>query len=186
VRGIRVWARLLGLARAVVEDVWIGDEGEVVVAVRPGWRERDRCGVCRCRAPGFDLGEGRRRWRALDLGTTFAFVEADVPRVRCRRHGVVVCAVPWARHRSRFTTAFEDQAAWLAVNTSKSAVAELMRIAWRTVGAICERVAVEAHRQTDLLDGLRWIGIDEISCAPRGAINPGGMRGPPPVAVTAG
>jgi transposase len=163
VRGIRVWARLLGLQRAVVEDVWIGDEGELVVAARPGWRERDRCGVCRRRAPGFDLGEGRRRWRALDLGTTFAFVEADAPRVRCRRHGVVVCAVPWARHRSRFTTGFEDQVSWLVVNTSKTAVAELMRIAWRTVGAICERVAAESQRETDLLDGLRRIGIDEIS-----------------------
>ena len=162
-RGIRVWARLLSLQRAVVEDVWIGDEGEIVVAVRPGWRERDRCGVCRRRSPGFDLGDGRRRWRALDLGTTLAFLEADAPRVTCRRHGVVVCAVPWARHNARFTRAFEDQAAWLAVNTSKSAVAELMRIAWRTVGAICERVADEAQRQTDLLDGLRRIGIDEIS-----------------------
>jgi transposase len=75
----------------------------------------------------------------------------------------VVCAVPWARHDSRFTRAFEDQTAWLAVNTSKSAVAELMRIAWRTVGSICERVAAEAQRQTDLLDGLTRIGIDEIS-----------------------
>ena len=40
-RGTRVWARLLGLQRAVVEDVQIGSEGEVVVAVRPSWRERD-------------------------------------------------------------------------------------------------------------------------------------------------
>jgi len=163
VRGIRVWARLLSLQRAVVEDVWIGDEGEIVVAARPGWRERDRCGVCRRRSPGFDLGDGRRRWRALDLGTTLAFLEADAPRVTCRRHGVVVCAVPWARHNARFTRAFEDQAAWLAVNTSKSAVAELMRIAWRTVGSICERVCDEAQREVDLLDGLRRIGIDEIS-----------------------
>ena len=54
-------------------------------------------------------------------------------------------------------------AAWLAVNASKAAVAELMRIAWRTVGGICERVAAEAQRQTDLLDGLTRIGIDEIS-----------------------
>jgi len=113
----------------VVEDVSVGGEGEVVVSVRPRWRERDRCGVCRRPCPGFDLGEGRRRWRALDLGATFAYVEADAPRVSCRFHGVVVCAVPWARHRSRFTRAFEDQAAWLAVNTSKSAVAELMRVA---------------------------------------------------------
>jgi len=163
VRETRVWARLLGLRRAVVEDVSIGDQGEVVVAARPNWRERDRCGVCRRRSPGFDLGEGRRRWRALDLGTTFAYVEADAPRVRCRRHGVVVCALPWARHHSRFTSAFEDQVAWLAVNTSKSAVAALMRIAWRSVGQICERVASEAQRELDLLAGLRRIGIDEIS-----------------------
>jgi transposase len=163
VRGTRVWARLLGLQRAVVEDVQIGSEDEIVVVVRPVWRERDRCGVCRRRSPRYDLGEGRRRWRALDLGTTFAFVQADAPRVTCRRHGVVVCALPWARHGSRFTRAFEDQAAWLAVNTSKSAVAELMRVAWRTVGAIVERVGGEAQRQTDLLDGLRRIGIDEIS-----------------------
>ena len=162
-RGIRVWARLLGLRRAVVEDVRIGSEGEVIVSVRPVWRERDRCGVCRRRCPGYDLGEGRRRWRALDLGTTFAFVESDAPRVRCRHHGVVVCAVPWARHDCRFTRAFEDQVCWLAVNTSKTAVAELMRVAWRTVGAIIERVAAEAQREVDLLDGLTRIGIDEIS-----------------------
>jgi transposase len=134
-----------------------------VVAVRPRWRERERCGVCRRRCPGFDLGEGRRRWRALDLGTTFAYVEANAPRVTCARHGVVVCAVPWARHKARFTRAFEDQVAWLAVNCSKSAVAALMRIAWRTVGQICERVAAEAQREVDLLAGLRRIGIDEIS-----------------------
>jgi len=163
VRRTRVWARLLGLQRAVVEDVYRGGEGELVVAVRPSWRERDRCGACRRRSPGFDLGDGRRRWRALDLGTTLAFVEAEAPRVTCRRHGVVVCAVPWARHNSRFTRCFEDQTAWLAVNTSKTAVAELMRVAWRSVGQICQRVAAEAQRDVDLLAGLRRIGIDEIS-----------------------
>ena len=162
-RGTRVWARLLGLRRAVIEGVWLGDEGEVVIAARPNWRERDRCGICRRPSPGFDLGEGRRRWRALDLGTTLAFIEADAPRVTCRAHGIVVCAVPWARHRTRFTRGFEDQVAWLTVNTSKTAVAELMRVAWRTVGAICERVAAEAAREVDLLAGLKRIGIDEIS-----------------------
>jgi transposase len=99
----------------------------------------------------------------MDLGTTLAFVEAQAPRVRCRRHGVVVCAVPWARHGSRFTRAFEDQVAWLAVHCSKTATAELMRVAWRTVGGICARVAAEAGREVDLLCGLRRIGIDEIS-----------------------
>jgi transposase len=163
VRTASVWARLLDLGAAVVEDVALGDAGEVVVAARPRWDRRDRCGVRGRRSPGFDLGEGRRRWRALDLGTTVAFVEADAPRVTCREHGVVVCAVPWARHGSRFTRSFEDQAAWLAVQCSQRAVAELLRIAWRTVGSICERVAAETGRDVDLLAGLRWIGIDEIS-----------------------
>jgi transposase len=83
--------------------------------------------------------------------------------VRCRAHGVTACAVPWARHDSRFTRDFEDQVAWLAVHSSKTAVASVMRIAWRTVGGICARVAGEAQQGTDLLDGLRRIGIDEIS-----------------------
>ena len=72
---------------------------------------------------------------------------------RCRGRGTT----PGSRARSRI------RSAWLAVNTSKTAVAELMRVAWRTVGTILERVAAEAMREVDLLDGLRRIGIDEIS-----------------------
>lgn len=48
----------------------------------------------------------------------------ELPQAR-----VVVAAVPWARHDSSFTRAFEDQVAWLAVHTDKTAVAELIRIA---------------------------------------------------------
>lgn len=159
----RVWARLLGIERAVVEDVELDADRALVISVRPKARERDRCGVCRRRSPGFDLGEGRRRWRTLDVGTTLCFLEGDAPRVTCRHHGVVVCAVPWARHNSRFTRSFEDQTAWLAVNCSQTAVAALMRIAWRSVGGICQRVAAEAQAQRDLLSGLTRVGIDEIS-----------------------
>ena len=114
--------------------------------------------------PGSISATAAAVWRTLDVGATFAFLEADAPRVRCREHGVVVRAVPWARHKSRFTRVFEDQAAWLAVNTSKKAVAELMRIAWRTVGQICERVMIEAERAAgDRLERLRRLGFDEIS-----------------------
>ena len=163
-RPTRVWKRLLGLRRAVVEAVEFDQPaGALVVSVRPKARERDRCPHCRRRCAGYDWGEGRRRWRALDLATTFCFLEAEAPRIECKQHGVVVAAVPWARHDSSFTRAFEDQVAWLAVNTSKTAVAQLMRIAWRTVGWICARVMAEAQSGRDLLAGLRRVGIDEIS-----------------------
>jgi transposase len=42
-------------------------------------------------------------------------------------------------------------------------VTELMRIAWRTVGAIIARVWTEVEKLGDRLDGLTRIGIDEIS-----------------------
>jgi transposase len=164
VRRRSVWKKLVGLQRTVIEAVEAQDDGAVVVSVRAKARERDRCPHCRRRCPGYDWGEGRRRWRALDLGTTpFAYLEAWAPRVSCREHGVVVAAVPWARHDSSFTTCFEDQVAWLAVHTNKTAVAELMRIAWRTVGWICDRVMVEQLKGRDLFAGLKRIGIDEIS-----------------------
>lgn len=162
-RSARLWARLLGVERTVVEEVDFDEQGAVVVAVRPGFRERGRCGVCRRRCPGYDEGEGRRRWRALDLGTTLCYLEAEAPRVRCRRHGVVVAAVPWARHDARFTRGFDDQVAWLACQCSKRAVSELMRVSWRTVGRIVSRVAAEARARCDPLDFLRRIGIDELS-----------------------
>jgi transposase len=148
----------------VVEGVDLDDHtGALVVSVRPIARERDRCPHCRRRCPGYDSGGGRRRWRALDVGTMLAYLEADAPRVRCKRHGVLVAAVPWARHDASFARQFEDQAAWLAVQTSKTAVAELMRIAWRTVGWICERVSDEAIASRDLMAGLVRVGLDEIS-----------------------
>jgi transposase len=91
------------------------------------------------------------------------WLEAEAPRVSCPEHGVVVAAVPWARAGSRHTTAFEDTCAWLAAHAAHSAVAELLRCTWRTVAAIVVRVVAERAGRTDRLDGLRRIGIDEIS-----------------------
>jgi transposase len=163
VRAGKVFASLFGLAGAVVEEVGVDGEA-VVVRARPRRRECSRCGICGRRSPGYDQGEGRRRWRALDLGTSRAFVEAAALRVACREHGVVVARVPWARHGSWFTREFEDQVAWLATQCSKSAVCELMRVSWLTVGRIIERVLVEqSGRRGDRLAGLRRIGIDELS-----------------------
>jgi transposase len=163
VRGGSVFARLLGLGRSVVEGVRVDQEGALVVRVRSRRRDVSRCGVCGRRAPGYDRGERRRRWRALDLGTRKAFVEAAAARVACNEHGVVVARVPWARHGCWFTREFEDQVAWLASYCSKSAVCELMRVSWLTVGRIIERVVAEQQTaRGDRLNGLRRIGIDEL------------------------
>jgi transposase len=168
VRGVRIWRALLGVEATVIEDVEfvadeVGDGGLIVVHVRPARAARGRCGVCWRRCGRYDQGEGRRRWRSLDLGTICMYVEADAPRVRCSEHGVVVALVPWARHGARHTIAFDETVAWLATRTSKAAVTALMRIAWRTVGSIVARVWADVEMSTDRLDGLTRIGIDEIA-----------------------
>lgn len=163
-RGLSLWRRLLGIEKTVVEDVVFDDDaGAVVVHVRPTARSRWRCGRCRRRGRVYDAGRGRRRWRALDLGTTPLFLEADAPRVACPVHGVVVAQVPWARHDVGHTHGFDQTVAWLATHSSKSAVTELMGIAWRTVGAICARVWADVEASVDLFEGLHRIGIDEVS-----------------------
>jgi transposase len=74
-----------------------------------------------------------------------------------------VVQVPWARHGAWHTRPFDDTVAWLTVQCSKSAVTELMRIAWRTVGSIVTRVQADIDLRVDRLAGLRRIGVDEIS-----------------------
>ncbi|TWH65234.1 ISL3 family transposase [Micromonospora olivasterospora] len=162
----RVLHRQAGLERAVVEGVRLDDDtdGEVlVISARPRKGAARRCGRCRARAPWYDRGWGRRRWRHLDFGTLRVVIEAAVPRVDCAEHGPTVIAVPWARHGARFTTAFEDTAAWLAARTSASAVTGLLRIAWRSVVAIVGRVVDAAAAGADRLAGLKRIGIDEVA-----------------------
>ena len=163
----RVWERACGLKRTVVEGVHVDDNANaIIVSVRPNARARSRCGRCGRRAPGYDHGAGRRRWRALDSGTTRVFIEAEAQRVQCRLHGPTVAQVPWARHDVGHTRGFNAMAAWLSVRTSKSATCQLLRVAWRTIGSIITRVNNDVEATFDRLEGLRRIGIDEISYKP--------------------
>ena len=180
-RNARVWRALLGVEKTVIEGVEFveadgdqgGDEGDgegvdsddgvLIAHVRPARGARGRCGICRRRCGRYDNGEGRRRWRGLDLGTVRVFLEADAPRVSCPEHGVVVAHVPWARHGAGHTLGFDQSVAWLATQCSKTAVTALMRIAWRTVGAVIARVWADVEALGDRLDGLTRIGIDEIA-----------------------
>src|SRR6266516_3007688 len=116
VRFASVWRGLLGVERAVVEEVEFDAEAGVLVA--------------------------------------------DAPRVDCPQHGPTVAAVPWARHGAGHTYAFDDQVAWLAVHTSRTAVAALMRVAWRTVAARCHA----AVRGMDPFHVVAWASdaLDQV------------------------
>ncbi len=80
--------------------------------VRPTRSRQQRCSRCRRRCRGYDRGDGRRRRRAVDVGTVRVFLEAAAGGLpgACGggRRG------PWARPGARCTTGFEDTCAWLA------------------------------------------------------------------------
>lgn len=161
----RILRHALALAHAVIEYARI-EGGAVVVGVRPWKSHALRCPACGRKCACYDRSPSPRRWRAMDLARSECFLGYRPSRISCPEHGVLVEAVPWARHGSRFTRDFEDWAACLAVRCAASAVAELARIEWHTVGGICSRVyaELEAARGCGRFDGVRRIGIDETSC----------------------
>jgi len=180
VRNVSLWRELLGVEKTVIERLMFDEDADLVVAhVRATSRARSRCGLCGRRSPGHDTGEGRRRWRALDLGTIRAVLEADAPRVKCREHGVVVAGVPWARHDAGHTYAFDETVAWLATQASKSTVTELMRIAWRTVGSTTTPVdwCGRAHLFFGLLPAGGMVGPVVVRDDGRG-LSDGGVPAP--------
>ena len=165
-RNASLWRALLGVEKTVVEDVEFDEDEQV--AGRPcaaaAARGRGRCGRCRRRSPGYDRGEGRRRWRALDLGTIQVCAggrraAGELPRARADGGGG---AVGPARRRTHLASSTSRSPGWRP-SARRRAITELMRIAWRTVGAIITRVWADVEALHDRFAGLRRIGIDEIS-----------------------
>lgn len=163
-RNARLWAGLLGVEKTVVERVEFDeDKGVVVASVQPARGQRLRCGICLVRSSGYDRARvvgGGGPWIWAGSGPLWR-----VTRVGscCATHGVVVAAVPSARHGAGHTVGFDQTVAWLATVCSKTAVTELIRVAWRAVGAVVARVWSDVEPDTDLLTGLHRIGIDDIS-----------------------
>lgn len=156
--------RLLPFPRMTVRsmDFQLDELGGEILVIGVAVRGRSRCSRCGRKCPRYDRLD-TRRWRHLDFGQFTAFLEAQLWRVECPRcDAVVVEEVTWADARSGFTKPFEEVVAWLAQRLDKTAASSLMRVAWRTVGAIIERVVARQREPIDW-SKVKAIGIDELS-----------------------
>jgi transposase len=156
----KVLSNILGMKQVRVRGCEFESEG-LVIDVAPT-TQLIRCCGCGCRVRKVYDRRRARLWRHVDLGGMQVHLRYDVRRGDCSRCGIRTELVPWADPDSMFTRHFEDQVAYLAQRTDKTAIAGLMRIAWGTVGSITERV-VQRLLPQDRLEGLRVIGIDELS-----------------------
>jgi transposase len=159
VRVTTAFNRMLALSGAWVRDVAFGSEGVIVTVVLSAKKP-----VCSgCGARGLKIKDHREKsWRHLDLGASRCLIECRLRRLYCPGCGDVYEAVPWARAGSPYTREFEQLVAFLAQQMAQTPVARLMRIAWRSVGKILERVVADKLDQ-GRLDGLVFIGVDEVS-----------------------
>jgi transposase len=135
--------------------------GAVIVSIEPRFRWLT-CPVCGTRVRG-RFEQKVRRWRHLAIWGLRVELVGPIRRLRCPScRKVRTEAVPWARPGSRFTRPFEDVVGFLTQQLNHTAVSELMGISWSTVGQIARRLVAE-KLETRRFDGLRRIGVDEIS-----------------------
>lgn len=158
VRATSVARGLLGFARMQILSLRFDENGLVVkVAVRGC----SRCSKCGRKCPRYDRLEPRR-WRHLDFGAALVQLESQLWRVRCARCGVVVEQVSWAGPGARHTYLFEEFVAWLAQRCDKTTIETMLRISWRTVGALIERVVARRRAAIDW-SKVHAIAVDELS-----------------------
>lgn len=162
--------QLLNVKNVVVEDIQLAEGSEQIkglnIHLRPTKRYQYRCCCCQKVCPVYDglTNSKKAMWRALDFGGCTVHLFSPTCRVNCPEHGVKTCYVPWAFPGSRFTRSFDFMAAWLAKDVSKSTIATLLRIDWKTVGRCVSRAKefLDPDPQARF-DGLKRIGIDETS-----------------------
>jgi transposase len=126
-RDVELYEAILGLTPPWrVVSVKLDLEGkEVTVKVNAGLSPFP-CPECDAMVPGYD--RKLRRWRHLDTCQFVTWIEAEIPRVECPRHGVKQVRVPWAEPGSQFTALFERLAIDLLKECSVSGAASLLRI----------------------------------------------------------
>lgn len=158
----QLYQQILGIElpwRVTAVDVAV-DEGEVRVCVEAKSGTRHECPQCGKQCAGYDRRV--RRWRHLDTCQLRTILIADVPRVECPEHGVVMVKVPWAEPGAGFTALFEALViSWLK-ETSIAAVARQLRLSWNAIDGIMQR-AVNRGLGRRKHKPSQHIGVDETA-----------------------
>lgn len=82
-------------------------------------------------------------------------------RVRCRRCGIRLEGVPWARPGSRMTRALEQAVLEQARSSSLLAVARALHLGWKAVQATVRRAVMEGQKRKRR--SWRHLGVDEFN-----------------------
>ena len=104
-----------------------------------------------------------KRLRHLDFFQHECFLEVRTPRVKLPDGRVVLIQPDWVGKLSGFTLLFEALVLAMAQHMTFAAVAQLARLSWHRVHAICSRYVDMAVAEADL-SAVTAVAIDETSC----------------------
>ena len=104
----------------------------------------------------------KKSWRHLNFFQYEAHLHARVPRVDCRKCGVKLVRVPWARPGSGFTLLFEAIVMALAREMPVRAMSKILREHDTRLWRVLNHYVEEARREADF-SSVREVGVDETS-----------------------
>ena len=135
------------------------------IHARPFKRLQCLCPVCmkKCPPNGHKYTEPSR-WRDLNDGVTPVYILYRPHTIICPEHGERNEYIPWQDGDSRFTPDFNNSIAWLSTRMTKSDIALLMGINWRTVGncvsTAWKRIEPDPSQR---VHGVTRLCVDEVS-----------------------
>jgi transposase len=163
-----LYSQILG-----VKDPWFvskvdlavaGGSGSIKIAVEVKEGHRLPCPDCGAECAGYDTQ--KRTWRHLDTCQLQTLIEADVPRVNCKDHGVKLAKVPWAEKNSKFTLLFERLAIDVLQQCHITGACKILGLTWDEAWGIKARAVKRGLDRRQLVE-LPKIGLDEKAIAKR-------------------
>ena len=139
---------------------------EIHLKVRPYKRDLQRCPICKKQCSKYDSKRMvDSSWRTANLNGIPVYLEYRPSRISCPEHGIKTEYIPWADGTGRFTEDFNNEAAWLITQMSKTAISTLLGINWRTVGNCVKSTLdrLEPCLEDRVHCGLKRICVDETS-----------------------
>lgn len=143
----------------VVSTTHAGNELHIALDAKKG--RRLPCSVCGRRSAVKDKVR-ERCWRHVSLWGIAVFLFYRPKRVRCAEHGIKVEQIPWSMGKKPISFPLITILAFWTRMLPWDQVARLFGVSWNTVSSAVD-AAVAYGREREDYQGVRFIGIDEIS-----------------------
>ena len=152
--------RIKGFVYTLVRFEEVDGQKSVVAHVRPREASRPVCSGCGRKSSGYDTAREARLFQFVPLWGFQCYLRYRLRRVDCRRCGVKVERVPWARGKRSLCHAYELFLARWARRLSWQQTAEAFHTSWHKVFSSVKAVVRYGLRHRSL-EGIEAIGVDE-------------------------